>query len=127
MALKTLALTTVLAALVCGTDARAENGTATTYTAGTGTLSCGSWTAARRSPDRRQAMLDQQWVEGFMTALSWQSASGNAFGDPMEAVPDREAVHAWIDNYCRSRPIDRIVNAASAFANERWVVLLKST
>jgi hypothetical protein len=88
-----------------------------------GVASGGSWTAARRSPDKTQALLDQQWVEGFTTALSWQSGSGYALGDPMKGVPDREAIHAWIDNYCRSRPVDRIVNAVSAFANERWRVI----
>ena len=70
------------------------------------------------------ALMDQQWVEGFLTALTWVAPGGL---DPMSGVPDREAIHAWIDNYCRSRPVDPIVDAVMEFANERWRVMRSTT
>ena len=88
----------------------------TLYVTGTGTLSCGSWTAARRL-NRAQAHLDQQWIEGFLTGVGWAN-SGGGF-QPLTTVPDREAISAWVDNYCATHPVVPIATAAAEFSEAR--------
>jgi hypothetical protein len=90
----------------------------TLYVSGTGTLSCGSWTAARHALDRHQAQLDQQWIEGFLTGVGWTSGAGGF--QPLITVPDREAVPAWVDNYCRAHPVAPLSSAAAEFSEERF-------
>jgi hypothetical protein len=77
---------------------------------GQGTLSCGTWTAYRRN---QSALGIQQWVLGFLSGVGFASAQ---FGrDPLNEV-DAQGVWAWVDNYCQSYPLNRIVDAAMTFA-----------
>lgn len=78
---------------------------------GVGTMSCGSWTAARRTQGA-DAFALQQWVAGFLSGIGYQGP-----GNPLNGV-DAEGVWAWIDNYCRSHPLDKIRMAAEAFDTE---------
>jgi hypothetical protein len=84
---------------------------------GTGHSSCGSWTASRRTG---QASLPEQWILGFLSGVGDVSASNaNAVGgvterDPLNGV-DAQAVWAWVDNYCRANPLDKVVRAGEAF------------
>jgi hypothetical protein len=79
---------------------------------GDGQASCGSWTDARRFPDGIGAEMDEQWVVGFISGVAYQGPHDNF--DPLRGL-DGAAVWAWIDNYCRSNPLDNITNAALAF------------
>jgi hypothetical protein len=76
---------------------------------GTGTISCGSWTALRRE---RQASLPEQWILGFLSGVGYE---GLDRGDnPLNGV-DADAVWAWMDNYCQANPLDGVAKAGSAF------------
>jgi len=47
----------------------------------------------------------QQLVEGFVTGIAaWSTA------DRLESHPG-EGRHVFVDNYCRSKPLDRILGA----------------
>ena len=74
---------------------------------GFGALSCGKWlAAAQNSVDRG---LNTAWV------LGWVSAAGS-YGHLPDT--DAEAITAWIDNYCRDHPLDKIADASAALVQE---------
>lgn len=76
--------------------------------------SCDLWTQVRRtnSPERG---LSEQWVAGFLSA-------GNEIDLP--DVPDHlkdedfGRLLAWIDNYCREHPVDKLYQAVSRLEGE---------
>ncbi len=78
---------------------------------GTGTASCGSWSASRRV-DSIQWRADAQWVLGFLSGVG--STKGLTQMDPLNNV-DALGVWAWIDNYCGRNPIDDLRSASVAF------------
>ena len=103
----------LLAAVTVGLVTCAPDATAGDYMAmGVDTNSCGSWTAARRTPTQIPALLDETWVQGFLSGVG---AEGAQHGDNPLNGTDGEAVQAWIDNYCGAHPLDDISVAAVAF------------
>ena len=101
----------VLACLVVGLLGYQTNAPAAFVEIGAGLDSCGTWTADRRSPGGSAALQDEQWVLGFLTGAA---DIGPIDADPMRDV-DAHAIWAWIDNYCRAKPLDKIIKAAEAF------------
>jgi hypothetical protein len=79
---------------------------------GAGTTGCASWTKERASPHHIQY---RAWVDGFL------SASNLADNDPdwmLQLANNSEGVYAWVDNYCRTNPLDSIVQAAMKLRDE---------
>ena len=76
--------------------------------------SCGAWTQGRQAKSF-EGGLSAQWVAGCLSAGMNVGTAGapNAFGGT-----DFDGLMAWIDNYCRSNPLDPIVAAADALMNE---------
>jgi hypothetical protein len=54
---------------------------------------------------------ERGWLLGFLSGIGYVNRDGD---DPLDGV-DAEGVWAWIDNYCRSYPIQKIGDAAAAF------------
>lgn len=79
---------------------------------GAGVSSCGAWTADRRNRGASE-IADTEWVLGFLSGIGYAGENMN----PLEKM-DSDGVGAWIDNYCSSRPINTIVQAAKAFQKE---------
>src|ERR1043166_5110403 len=77
---------------------------------GGGVDSCGTWTADRRT--RALWIQDGQWVPGFLSGVAYAANAQNY--DPLESV-DAQDVWAWLDNYCRTHPLEHISRAAAAF------------
>jgi hypothetical protein len=71
--------------------------------AGSGAISCGSWTADKQTLMNSDEV---QWVLRFLSGV----------GAP-EGM-DSEAVTGWLDNYCRAHPLKNLSYAASAFVLE---------
>jgi hypothetical protein len=83
---------------------------AQTYTViGQENVFCGRWTQAHTHRDDRSWAM-RSWVLGYLSGVN------NASPD---LVPgDAGAILDWIDNYCRSNPLDPIVDAADALVIE---------
>lgn len=78
-----------------------------------GTDSCGEWTANRtRSPDGAMAHIELSWVLGWLTGTDAE-IEGFRRNEHFRHV-DSDAVAGWLDNYCRSHPLEPLVQAASA-------------
>ena len=108
--MKQVLVLVVLAVLMNG-EAKAQP---TYHFLGVGTLSCGTWTAARRSGGS-QALANEQWTLGFLSGVG---AEGTQLGaDPLNNA-DADGVWAWIDDYCHAHPVETIARAAKAFSIE---------
>jgi hypothetical protein len=77
---------------------------------GSGTASCGAWTADRHQLANR-ALSDEEWVLGFLSGVGY---IGYDSANPLNKT-DADGVWAWIDNYCSAHPISQISDAAAAF------------
>jgi hypothetical protein len=71
---------------------------------------CGRWSADRQSGN---AFSVSNWALGFLSGAAAFSENLN----PLEGL-DSDAVLYWIDNYCRSRPLDKFTVALRAFIDE---------
>jgi hypothetical protein len=81
---------------------------------GEGSTSCGAWTQARQAQSGGKAALIAQWIAGY---VSGSNVEGEQHPDALVGV-DFKALVAWIDNYCRSNPLDPVVHAASKLTDE---------
>ena len=52
-----------------------------------------------------------EWVVGYLSGVGAVDVAGY---DPLNGM-DAEGVFAWIDNYCRAHPLDKIEKAAATF------------
>jgi hypothetical protein len=102
-----LACPFLTAALLISSAEAAQPGTYNLL--GLGTISCGTWTAWRREG---RASLPEQWILGFLSGVGYEGGGGD---NPLNGV-DADAVWAWMDNYCRANPLDRVAKAGAAFA-----------
>jgi hypothetical protein len=82
---------------------------------GVGTESCGSWIAARKSPDGRTALWKAQWAIGFLSGASIVHEGIAHDGKTPLKDSDARGVWAWIDNFCLESPVDTIADAAEFF------------
>jgi hypothetical protein len=90
---------------------------------GSGSDDCGEWLQYRQSVASQQATsrdvlllsMEKSWIDGFVSGINATQAFGNA--DLLGSHPG-EGMYAWVDNYCRSKPLDNILAASLALAIE---------
>ncbi len=74
---------------------------------GAGTKSCGSWTRERSTEVMSPLRVNMEaWILGFLTGAGWMEQLELGEGDA-------EGKFAWIDNYCKAKPLDSIDSAAA--------------
>ena len=71
--------------------------------------SCGSWTQARAN---HQSAGIEFWAMGFVSGANVARAKEDAI-DILKDVGDAEGLLSWIDNYCRSKPLELFPIAAA--------------
>ena len=71
--------------------------------------SCGSWTQARAN---HQSADMEFWAMGFVSGANVARAKEDAIDIPKD-VGDAEGLLSWIDNYCRSKPLELFPIAAA--------------
>jgi hypothetical protein len=89
---------------------------------GAGMISCGEWLRLRSFVSRGQnfkelasAYQAQAWVDGFISGFNYRDHIGP---DLLASRPDGAAMYAWIDNYCRSKPLDFVASAVVGLVKE---------
>jgi hypothetical protein len=68
-------------------------------------LSCSTWTIT--SKQSYESQVYSKWVFGFISGINLENPSGDFLQGR-----DADGLIAWIDNYCRSNPLNRITQAA---------------
>jgi len=96
-------------ALTIGVAAKGQQGSF--QSSGAATETCGRWTAERRANSVR-SWVDEHWILGFLSGVAYEGRNNGI--DPLTGV-DNDAVWAWIDNYCREKPLAMLIVAAIAF------------
>jgi hypothetical protein len=88
---------------------------------GAGTLSCGQWLGDRQSASP-QHVLNESWVLGFVSGVN-SGAGGFGLSRLSNAGEDTDAagMFAWLDNYCRAHPLEKLVGATE----QLWLALQK--
>jgi hypothetical protein len=90
---------------------------------GSGNDSCGEWLqhrqaiAAQRATNVHVTLLsmEQSWIDGFVSGINATKAYGDV--DLLGSHPG-EGMYVWVDNYCRSKPLDSILGASISLARE---------
>jgi hypothetical protein len=61
-------------------------------------------------------MGPEQWVLGFASGVAegYHLGTNRKGFDPLTGI-DAQGVWAWIDNYCRTHPLDSVQTAAANF------------
>lgn len=81
---------------------------------GAGMTSCGQWQEYRTRENKAMSYHIQAWIAGYLSGYNV------AADDPdfLIGKPDPVAMYTWIDNYCRDKPLDFIVQAANMLRKE---------
>ncbi len=104
---KTFVIAVLLSVLlISGTAWAAQPGNYLLF--GAGQESCGQWTKDKKTNGPGYWQLTQ-WVSGYLTAYSRWVERGQG---PVSEVTDAGG-RAWVDNYCRDNPLDRVAKAAA--------------
>jgi hypothetical protein len=73
---------------------------------GEGNASCGEWTRERQKTGLGSEL--RAWVRGYVTAA-------NAYADTKFLTRTSiDAINIWIDDYCRSKPFEKLAQAVDA-------------
>lgn len=77
-----------------------------------GNRSCGKWVEGRSNPGSYRNIGVISWLGGYISGMA--SMSG------VDILKDRDAdsVFLWVDNYCRSNPLENLSDAGNALYSE---------
>jgi hypothetical protein len=84
------------------------------YVLGPGGISCGAWLETRRSQGATEVFQVQGWVLGYVSGAN----AGRNDDTDFLVEPDAEALFAWLDNYCRQHPLDKLTTASNALIHD---------
>ena len=74
---------------------------------------CGTWTNTPKDSPQREVF--RKWVFGFLSGANW--ANENSKADFLQGT-DPEGLIAWVDNYCRSNPLNGLARATQELVYE---------
>src|SRR5262249_41665691 len=75
---------------------------------GSGTITCGKWTAERQEPSLHTGRLN--WVLGYITGAAWQ-------GETIR-LTDSDGIDQWLDRYCAQNPLVKLEDATKALISD---------
>lgn len=81
---------------------------------GAGTITCGDWLEYRNQNRKDHEYQAQAWIDGFISGSNVSSPNG----PDILASRTGDEMYAWIDNYCKAKPRDRLVAATWALVKE---------
>ena len=90
--------------------------TAALTVAGFNNISCGSWTQARAN---HQSASMEAWALGFLSGVNY--GRSDVEGKDILQGTDADSLYSWLDNYCRSRPLETFTVAVA-----RLTIVLKA-
>ena len=97
--------------LLAGTSASAQTPGRDYTFIGLAETSCGRWTEVRANG---QSVPMQLWALGYVSGANAFTTEG---GDFVKGT-DAPAIYGWLDNRCRSQPLELFAKAVAALVNE---------
>lgn len=67
-----------------------------------GGADCGQW-LAEETPMRKA------WLAGFLSGMNTAHVATQK-GDPLDELSSMDQAYAWLDNYCRQNPLNRVAD-----------------
>ena len=83
-----------------------------------GDIDCGSWLDHRAHPDGFAALNDEAYLNGILTGINATATQGGFITDPLSKLKNGNQAWFWVDNYCKSHPLDTISNAGVMLINQ---------
>ena len=77
-----------------------------------GFKSCGKW-VQDRTENSWPALINRNWLFGYISGLAVAKSK-----DFLGSRPDVASLELWVDNYCRSNPLNNLDAAGNALALE---------
>jgi hypothetical protein len=77
-----------------------------------GTITCGEFLSD--SPPTQAA--DTEWVLGYISGRNRESSVGSRMAGASFTAP--QSVTAWLQNHCRTHPLDRLADAADKLRDD---------
>jgi hypothetical protein len=77
-----------------------------------GTITCGGFL----SDSVPTQAADTEWVLGYISGRNTESSTGSRMAGTSFTAP--QSAFAWLQNYCRTHPFDRLAEAADAMRDE---------
>ena len=75
---------------------------------------CGSWVSARKAENSIQALVDQDYVTGFLNGLAFGS-----WKEFWNSQTSAAGVYLWLNNWCQANPLDGINKGLIKLFRER--------
>jgi hypothetical protein len=75
--------------------------------------SCGAW--AKSSGDTMGRAQYDSWFRGFVSGYNYGNPDNQV---PLNAMPNEETLHLFIDKYCRENPLKPFVSSAFELVKE---------
>jgi hypothetical protein len=89
---------------------------------GGGMRSCGDWlrfrsfeSGPKNTSEVSSSYQLQAWLDGYLSGFNRAGLGGIDF---LASQPSGAALTAWVDNYCRSKPLNVLADAAEALIRE---------
>jgi hypothetical protein len=84
--------------------------------------SCGSWVQLRSVPNQSNVQRSQMegWITGYMSGVNI-----NATPELLDGVSDPNGLFVYVDNYCKSNPLDDLDKATDSLVDELYKRQLK--
>lgn len=70
-------------------------------TTGFGVPDCGEWL-------RKPNPAHKAWLLGFLSGQSFAWGMDKKPGDPLGQMQSAQQAYAWMDNFCRANPLERL-------------------
>jgi len=77
-----------------------------------GTITCGEFL----SDSVPTQAADTEWVLGYISGRNMESSKGSRMAGSSFTAP--QSASAWLQNYCRTHPLNRLAEAADALRDE---------
>jgi hypothetical protein len=113
---------TLLSLAMVGASAAVSPVAAGQTVIGAGVTSCGEWLRLRAFEGHEGHFQElasvyqlEAWIDGFVSGVNVTDEAGP---DLLTSKPGGAALYAWIDNYCRSKPLDPVVTSVFALIKE---------
>ena len=107
------ALTAVAVAVLLSASARASSGADRVSAIGSGTNTCGAFVSAKPGSSEENEYL--AWLAGFISGTNVWNAYTRA--DILDGI-DMPAIKVWMQNYCRSNPLETVLFGAKKLGLE---------
>lgn len=75
-----------------------------------GDVNCGEWLEHRKGEISINQVSDMRWIGGYLSGLNtaWSATALDPLKDPLNELQSLLQAFAWMDNYCREKPLGSV-------------------